>query len=416
MSSLELSEITVERGGRPVVKDVSISVPATRQSHRAAPARTGRGQVVPGPGRRRGPSRRARGRSRLTALELAGRRPEKIRAAGRGDRAPRAVSSPAARPLGRRQPSRWRRLHAVQAGGGRGARPRPRAVPAGSVASGLTVQARLLSGGEQQMVVLAQALVSQPKYILIDELSLGLAPVIVNQLIPVIRALQSFPASACCSSSSSPPWRCQLATSTAHVDGGRRPALLGHRHRAQGASLTSCTPPTCCAARPSPMALLPTSRLPRRRSRLYPAQERRHSGALARPRPARKAIAESAGRPTAGDGGGLNGLHLGESLGSGANHRWRRRGASSGAGWTAADAGGRGGSRGAAVLTVSIAACGGRGGDPGLASAAGAGSVRGVVDRGGDLRGGGGRRVVAGRAIGGRNVDRRVIARWDAGS
>jgi branched-chain amino acid transport system ATP-binding protein len=39
------------------------------------------------------------------------------------------------------------------------------------------------------MVVLAQALVSQPKYILIDELSLGLAPVIVNQLIPVIRAL-----------------------------------------------------------------------------------------------------------------------------------------------------------------------------------------------------------------------------------
>ena len=38
------------------------------------------------------------------------------------------------------------------------------------------------------MVVLAQALVSQPKYILIDELSLGLAPVIVNQLIPVIRA------------------------------------------------------------------------------------------------------------------------------------------------------------------------------------------------------------------------------------
>jgi branched-chain amino acid transport system ATP-binding protein len=37
--------------------------------------------------------------------------------------------------------------------------------------------------------VLAQALVSQPKYILIDELSLGLAPVIVNQLIPVIRSV-----------------------------------------------------------------------------------------------------------------------------------------------------------------------------------------------------------------------------------
>ena len=35
------------------------------------------------------------------------------------------------------------------------------------------------------MVVLAQALVSQPKFLLIDELSLGLAPVVVNRLIPV---------------------------------------------------------------------------------------------------------------------------------------------------------------------------------------------------------------------------------------
>ena len=39
------------------------------------------------------------------------------------------------------------------------------------------------------MVVLAQALVSQPRFMLIDELSLGLAPVIVNRLIPVIRAV-----------------------------------------------------------------------------------------------------------------------------------------------------------------------------------------------------------------------------------
>jgi branched-chain amino acid transport system ATP-binding protein len=53
----------------------------------------------------------------------------------------------------------------------------------------LTVPARSLSGGEQQMVVLAQALVSQPKFMLIDELSLGLAPVIVTRLIPVIRGI-----------------------------------------------------------------------------------------------------------------------------------------------------------------------------------------------------------------------------------
>jgi branched-chain amino acid transport system ATP-binding protein len=36
------------------------------------------------------------------------------------------------------------------------------------------------------MVVLAQAIVSRPQYILIDELSLGLAPVIVERLVPVI--------------------------------------------------------------------------------------------------------------------------------------------------------------------------------------------------------------------------------------
>ena len=46
-----------------------------------------------------------------------------------------------------------------------------------------------LSGGQQQMVALAQALVVPPKFLIVDELSFGLAPMIVMRLVPVIRRI-----------------------------------------------------------------------------------------------------------------------------------------------------------------------------------------------------------------------------------
>jgi branched-chain amino acid transport system ATP-binding protein len=47
--------------------------------------------------------------------------------------------------------------------------------------------AGVLSGGEQQMLVMARALLARPRLLMVDELSMGLAPIIVGQLLPALR-------------------------------------------------------------------------------------------------------------------------------------------------------------------------------------------------------------------------------------
>lgn len=50
--------------------------------------------------------------------------------------------------------------------------------------------AKTLSGGEQQMLVIGRGLMSDPKLMLLDELSLGLAPIVVNEIFKTLRTIR----------------------------------------------------------------------------------------------------------------------------------------------------------------------------------------------------------------------------------
>jgi ABC-type branched-subunit amino acid transport system ATPase component len=48
-----------------------------------------------------------------------------------------------------------------------------------------------MSGGEQQMLALSKALILSPRLLLIDELSLGLAPKVVGELLALVRKINA---------------------------------------------------------------------------------------------------------------------------------------------------------------------------------------------------------------------------------
>ncbi|MEY2570680.1 MAG: hypothetical protein QOE63_1030 [Acidimicrobiaceae bacterium] len=60
-----------------------------------------------------------------------------------------------------------------------------------SLASRAKQDAGTLSGGEQQMLAMAKALLLDPTLLIIDELSLGLAPIVVEQLLGIIQGLRA---------------------------------------------------------------------------------------------------------------------------------------------------------------------------------------------------------------------------------
>lgn len=177
--ALALRGLTVERGRRAVVRDVSFEVPAGDVTALLGPNGAGKSSLVLAVG---GVLRPVAGSVLIEGRDLARQRPELIRRAGvaivpEGRRLLPDLTVDdnirvAAYPLS---------SEAAKAGRERVLELFP------ELNRRLSAPARALSGGEQQMLVLAQALISSPRYLLIDELSLGLAPVIVNRLVPTIR-------------------------------------------------------------------------------------------------------------------------------------------------------------------------------------------------------------------------------------
>jgi branched-chain amino acid transport system ATP-binding protein len=175
--TLELTNVSVLRAARPVVREVTLSAPAGEITALLGPNGAGKSSLALAVS---GLLRSATGSITVDGHELLGSKPEHIRNAGL------SVVPEGRRLL--RDLSVEDNLKVATFGRSSGAK---------AIADTLTLfpelekrldqPASALSGGEQQMLVLAQALVSDPKVLLIDELSLGLAPIVVKRLLPTVQ-------------------------------------------------------------------------------------------------------------------------------------------------------------------------------------------------------------------------------------
>ena len=180
-STLHIRDLTVARGNRDVVSGVSIEVPPGEVTALLGPNGAGKSSLVLAVG---GVLRARSGSVSLDDRELTKARPETIRQAGI------AIVPEGRRLLGQLTVEDNLKVATYSLGRADAAAARERALDLfPELRKRLSSQARLLSGGEQQMVVLAQALVTRPRVVLIDELSLGLAPVIITRLIPTLRTI-----------------------------------------------------------------------------------------------------------------------------------------------------------------------------------------------------------------------------------
>jgi branched-chain amino acid transport system ATP-binding protein len=182
-AALSLRGLCVARGAREVLHDVSLEIPPGEVTALLGPNGAGKSTLVLAVG---GVLRPSGGQVLLGTQDLTRRPPEQIRAAG-----------VAVVPEGRRllpdltvaDNLRVATYALDREGASAGMARALELFP--ELKARWRVPGRSLSGGEQQMVVLAQAIASRPTTLLVDELSLGLAPVVVKRLIPVLTEVAS---------------------------------------------------------------------------------------------------------------------------------------------------------------------------------------------------------------------------------
>ncbi len=179
--TLTIEGLSVARGGRAVVREVTLDIAAGEVTALLGPNGAGKSSMVLAIG---GILKPLGGRILLDEVDFAGRRPERIRGAGI------AIVPEGRRLLPELTVAENLKVATYTLSGADAEAGRKRALELfPELEKRLDYPARSLSGGEQQMVVLAQALVSHPRFVIIDELSLGLAPVVINRLIPTIQAI-----------------------------------------------------------------------------------------------------------------------------------------------------------------------------------------------------------------------------------
>jgi branched-chain amino acid transport system ATP-binding protein len=180
-SQLSIRNLFVSRGGRPVLRDISLSVPPGEITALLGANGAGKSTLVLTTA---GILPATRGSISCDGAELLGQSPDAVRRHGValvleghpvltglsvGDNLAAAAMMHPRREADREIEAALQTFPELRAR--------------------LSTAAQNLSGGQKQMVVIAQGMIARPRYLLIDELSFGLAPSIVNRLAETIQAI-----------------------------------------------------------------------------------------------------------------------------------------------------------------------------------------------------------------------------------